>query len=1284
MERAPWETDAPAQAPADKAPWETDAPAAPQPAPPPTPAAEPHRLQLQALTSPTKNADARAPYDDQGDPHIHPDVLDHTAFNQRVAINEHRKSLIERMLEGGKKGMDEAIEATPSTVLTPEARDFWEGIGAISKPGAGWLDWMIRLPGNELVQGGSAILGASTQGLHALVRGAAGFATGGNESAMDDASGILSWMMSEGGATHMPLGTEFVRTTEVNGQVVHEPVGPHATPADVQVSAAGIKAAAERAPNPEAAAKAVASAQVPVHEVGELGIKTVEPAATPKLEDATVEGEKLSRKVLEQKVKQLYEEQGVHPAEVLADATRDPALAKDMATDNELLPSRYTGIDPDARASTSPPAGIPPDLHDVLSLDAPYPTKEAPTVMAHPEFVPSRWTRATMTVGEYVKAGLDRAGGDLVNMLQVYGTPMASRKADFAARAAVKDVANVVRTMQYRYRKMHNVLTKHFNERTVRMLDNDTGEYEEVPSLKAMWEAADQDSVLAQQGEAPRHVDALPDMERYAIRQLQRHSEQAWVDAQKYGLVSPETQGLPFYTPRMFYHLINAFDADAAKVLEQRPTTAGKFRTSTAQLMRRYHLLAEDTEEAAQEHAKPGQSLAIVRDIRTLPLATQRLWIAIHGKMLINMIRETEKSLDQPAVIEGDVPRYLKAKDYYHDPSEPAFFKHELTYKRNPLTDKMEVRTDDEGIPVWKTTPLRIHKSYQGPIKSFLQHADRHEYVEYYDLMKLKARINTINMLSPAVHNSTIFSRAFPTAGKGYNFVAMYRLYRDGNRLRKDPAYMQDKINNGLAPILGKSVNMDISSIVDEGNYHPSNSWTASALGHTLQWVPGFTKEGVINAVNKAGKFSHETLLWDRVADIQMGLAKYYEDLALKDGQSPQTASRVGAHMANRYAGALPKEAMSGYARQLLNFGLFSRSYTTSVAGSFKDMFVGLPRDISAQIMRDKGLQEMLKARDFVQRKSIGIFVRDVGAGLIWSSIFGIATRTLITGANDLSDELKDALDRWHRTMARVDANPAEALNPLEWTYYQLPMADNETNKFNREELMLNDSGRAIYARNPLGGKVIDDMLGWMLHPEQTAMNKESAFAHMMTDGILGKDYKDTPIMEPGGHWYTNAFWFAWHMFKLTQPFDMEHSVYDLLLGNPSRDQKKADTLKLIGPFFGLNISQGWPGGPAAGDAHADEKDLEAESKWYQDTIREKLDAGDKQGAHELMDRLKMDDGLQNWFVTSQEHPEYQYNKKKFFDLLEKVDPMERMRIEDSFRRWQRMMDRKKELEKDR
>jgi hypothetical protein len=103
-------------------------------------------------------------------------------------------------------------------------------------------------------------------------------------------------------------------------------------------------------------------------------------------------------------------------------------------------------------------------------------------------------------------------------------------------------------------------------------------------------------------------------------------------------------EGLPYWTPRMAVMI--GEDGEVARIPGEGAKTDGDGRgrnvtVTASSLKQRKYLTAEETEAAASAlaKAKGGAGAQLVRDIRTMPLAMQRLEQAIAGRELINQIK---------------------------------------------------------------------------------------------------------------------------------------------------------------------------------------------------------------------------------------------------------------------------------------------------------------------------------------------------------------------------------------------------------------------------------------------------------------------------------------------------------------------------------------------------------------------------------------------------------------------------------------------------------------------
>ena len=181
-------------------------------------------------------------------------------------------------------------------------------------------------------------------------------------------------------------------------------------------------------------------------------------------DDSLIEMTHRNGVAIESKLRSLYEENGIHPSEVLADAAQDPTLAKRLAADDPLLPPEYTGVDPVAlkaeQIAAAPETmrempGVSPELSQTLARRMAWP--ETPNVNETAPAVKPR------SLGAHIGGLLDRIGlGDVTRDLQMKITPMAARNATIEARATAKDWANSMRVVEFDKETLLKQLDKEF------------------------------------------------------------------------------------------------------------------------------------------------------------------------------------------------------------------------------------------------------------------------------------------------------------------------------------------------------------------------------------------------------------------------------------------------------------------------------------------------------------------------------------------------------------------------------------------------------------------------------------------------------------------------------------------------------------------------------------------------------------------------------------------------------------------------------------------------------
>lgn len=843
--------------------------------------------------------------------------------------------------------------------------------------------------------------------------------------------------------------------------------------------------------------------------------------------------------------------------------------------------------------------------------------------------------RPTETFSAQLKRAADRAM-DLVHDAQMLVTPMAEGTPE--ARATAKDFANMMRLARYHGNRMMDGLKKSFTP----------------DQRRKMWEAADEESVLRQKGEgtAGRGLQTLTSEERRAVLEQQADAQNVWQAAKDQGMV--EGEGLPSYVPRMMVEMASTGaerlgHGDGA--VRSIPGIGRNLKTSTPQMKQRKYLTTEETEAAGSKKFETEAS--VVKDIQTLPLATMRLREAVAGRALINKVKEIGQKTGEDTVVEGHEPAGTPYKWFTLD--NPAFKTWRPKLVKNEETGKYEPAVDQNGDTIFEKVPLYVRGDFEGPLRAVLSNDSG---AVYNAMMNMKARAMTAIMYSPLIHNAVEWGRALPgMPGK----VATFRIYFEGNRAKNDPEIMTQAIMHGLVPIGHRGGAQDITSIANVENVKAGRSWTAKIVGA----IPGlFSKnaqQAVYRTIDKMGDLWHNTLLWDRVGDLQMGLYVNFRDNLIKKGNSPDSASYMAAHFANRYAGALPLEAMSNMSRKIANLALFSRTYTLGNLGAMKDVLTGLPRDVQAQIERDGTIQELKGVKSMAARKALAILATDVALFYAGNSILQSAV-SYLSGRQDLDQIEKGYVDRLKGLLSKVNESPLELLNPFADMQAVSATSENEPQRQNRVLTGYDKDGTAIYARNP-AGKIGEEFTNWLTSPLQTLKSKFSTvlqptYQVITNDAGFGRQVYDPSAKGLSGI-ATNLGKIVALYLDSQLPIESLKSAANLLKGQGT----PLDTYKTLGPLAGITFSKGAPGGPGVGELYDLRAQQNAKQSAGMPAIIQKIKNGDIVGARADMRALGLSPGLQNYYVRVTQNPRLRLNTRSARELLRQATPDERARI---------------------
>lgn len=926
----------------------------------------------------------------------------------------------------------------------------------------------------------------------------------------------------------------------------------------------------------------------------------------------------------------------VEPREAAEVPAEDRAQAKEILTKAE-----------EAGELQPPPAGA--DVGAAVT-----PPGALPTPAQQPLPPPGSLAGALQTIRDKLFS--------IVRDIQMKTSPMVTGSQ--SAMALAKDFANTMRRNRWEWNRIDQWVVNNPDLKAVRDRLGETA----AEQRERMWNAADEESVLQQSGHANPHmgIATLEPEEQAIVADLNARSQAAWQQAISLGMV--EGQGLPSYTPRM---LLNLAEGGEPHGLPLDPL-GRNLRVRTGQMLHREHMEAADTEAAAKqlvynrriaagdtpaEAQAAADKVSIARDIRSLPLATAKLEDAIAGRMLIDAIEAAGKNTGSTTVSYG-----AKPGPSWFTVDHPAF------YRWQPRFEAGTPKLDANGDIIFDRVPIYVHGDFEGPLRAVLTKPSG---AIYSAMMSLKGKTMGLIMNSPLIHNAVEWGRAMPAMpGK----VLTFRVYFQGNRAKADPAIMREAIDGGLVPIGHRFFGQDITSIMEEPNLQPGRSFTAQVAG----FVPGLFDQAAGNAVkaaiDKAGDFWHNTILWDRVGDLQMGLYVNFRDGLLQKGVDRLTATRVAAHWANRYAGALPAEAMSDGARKISNMLLFSRSFTMGNLGAMKDMLTGLPRDVMAQIERDTGGLNPTAAqlaRGMARRKAISIVALDIGLMYVGNSLLQSGINVL-RGDKTLDKEMSDYAQRFHDALQETGEHPASLLFPIPVVSAAMNFAghvsstyENEPGKQDRIRIGFSDDGKAIYMRNPVG-KIGEEFTGYLTGPLDMIKRKLGTIARpgweiMANDKGFGRKVYDPDAKLPADQMRN-----AWEIAKVIAgsqlPEGQINALSELVKGE---GDAKVAAAGAFGPLAGVTFSQGAPGGPAVGELYHAKAMHDYKVQLALPDLRKQIQRGDIDGARAAMTELGISPALQRYYIKTTQNPALRLSPRALRDFQRYAPAADRQRMEE-------------------
>jgi Transglycosylase SLT domain len=881
----------------------------------------------------------------------------------------------------------------------------------------------------------------------------------------------------------------------------------------------------------------------------------------------------------------------------------------------DITPAMQTAVDREGLALFEPPEPFtggggggghePPGEPPATTPEPPEPIR--PEEAARMGRMTALARRILDPIGEMWKSGKEA-----VSPMQA-GTPR--------AQAWAADFANTLRQVSYRFGELDRYLERTFNP-------NERLKMATALDAQSVFEQQARDMAPAELARARTEFDAggtglagLTNPQRQAVEMLNVLAERTWQMMKERGMVAPNSVGIPYYFPRqiMMWTEEHGFERPSGRGGEggNRGLDQRGANLSTSGPMRREHLTPEETEAAGR--AKLGANAALLRDIRMLPSRLAQSQRAVAGVDLMNRIEQVGRDTGVNLVVRGgEFSDLLHPADYFTMSDHPAFR-----------------RWTGNGFQM-----IHVSKEFEGPLKAVLTQPPAKW---YQGAMAVNNAIMRTIMFSPFIHLQVEMGRAFPMMLMHDPIGAFtFKMMRNGSRVRGDLDYMDTATRDGIVP-LGQSGKggwrADPVSIANEAaGVDGRNAFIRAIAGY---------RDAVANAaggIPKIGPWAHDliqhphqTLLWDQVFNLQMGL---YDALKEKwtPKYGPQVAGTMAAHIANRYAGALPPEHLSRWANMAANLVLFSRSFTLGNLGVIKDMFKGAPSHVLARIEQIAGREGAKGAKWDLQKKALAAFVLDIGLGVmavgVGSVLYQAVTKGLSNATDQYADEAKAALNGF------TSGNPLDILGVL-------PQYWNEPGKQQRVSIGTDSQGRGNYIRLPVG-KIGEEFTGWFTHPGDMLMAKMKPTLRPLVELLIGRDALGRELLPPYpntiGSYVETAGDAVRHFVSGLGPTATIQGLNEMFHTHVLGEKPKADpfvsAMKVIGPATGLGlISQGYPGGPAAGEIHAQSERDRYELMKEMPAIRDKIRNGDTEAAVADMTRLNVPPQLRRYYIQQTNNP---------------------------------------------
>ncbi len=825
------------------------------------------------------------------------------------------------------------------------------------------------------------------------------------------------------------------------------------------------------------------------------------------------------------------------------------------------------------------------------------------------------------------------------------------------ARAEVKGYSNSIRESAAMRNHEMAVIDKKFDRKQQEKM-GDALAQEEVAFVKGK--------------EAEGGIDSLSMTEKTAVIDLVNKHKPIAEKAVELGIIPVSKD---FYFPRK---AILGLGLESAK----RIYSSRQVKTATVHAKKRKYETIEETEAAIIE--KLGADTSINRNIKVLPLVTAELERAIAGKLLIKSIREYGTKIGVETV------KYGAEDSAFFTLPHPAFREYRPKPIRRaegdvgPQGGQWKILKDGDGNVVFFPEQIKIHRDFEGPMKAALENASG---PTYQALMTLKSKSMSVIMFSPLMHGQVIWGKVLPfQIGR----TLTLKNYRDGHKIqnirgtskgqqakwKENETWVRDEsggefsgsnqamrqaLKDGYVPIESMGWMQRMTDVIGTPTLEAGRSVTSRVVGAIAK--PLGKQKQAMRGVDWLGGMWHDKLLWEQIRAMGYGLWFNLRNQGIKKGVPPDIAGKVAAHMANRFTGTIPFEDMSAGVRNVANIMLFSKSFTGTNLGLYKDALKGLPKAVQSQIIESGGGIAGVKwANSKIRRAASAALVKDIAFVYILNSMLQNAVQ--MWKADNKEEAFDDIIDQYSNNSDRYKEL---ADNPLAAIYNLDELAAgsiNDPGKESRVFIGTKPDGTAIYIRSPLG-KVGEDLLKAATAPIELGWNKLSPTVGFIAGVALNDKSKqrdfDIDVYDPEGNTLENFRDIFYYFLESHTPSDYAEAIVGAARGDKDATKKWAAYLQPLG----ISFSKGYPGGPLGGTLRKKEEAYMRSIRRHGPEIRRLIENEDFDAAMQETLKAGMRPQEIAAFLRSKAAPHI--TEKQISDFLQIADEAETMRLMHQF-----------------